>query len=130
MRKSIFAVVAGLIGWLAITTLAGLILRVSWPAYASVASAMIFTLPMLLARLSVSAVATLAAGLIATRIRPRSIVVTVMPGVILLVLFIPQHIMLWHKFPIWYHLGFLSSLVPLTWAGGTMAAPTPRRGTQ
>jgi hypothetical protein len=89
---------------------------------------MTFTLPMLFARLSISAVATLAAGLIATHIRPRSLVVTVMPGVILLVLFIPQHIMLWSKFPIWYHLSFLSSLVPLTWAGGTMAARAPAGG--
>jgi uncharacterized protein (DUF983 family) len=32
--------------------------------------------------------------------------------------FIPQHIALWHTFPIWYHLTFLLSLVPLTYLGG------------
>ncbi|HEX4420142.1 MAG TPA: hypothetical protein VH165_19640 [Kofleriaceae bacterium] len=128
MRKSILGVVVGLIAWVAVVTVAGLILRVSWPAYASVAAAMTFTLPMLLARLSISALATLVTGLIATRIRPRSILVTLMPGVILLVLFIPQHIMLWPKFPIWYHLSFLLSLVPLTWAGGKMAVPQSSAG--
>ncbi len=123
MRKSILGVVAGLVAWLAIVTVAGLIMRASWPAYASVASAMTFTLPMLLARLSIAAVATLATGLIATLIAPRSMLVRLVPGLILLALFIPEHIMFWHKFPVWYHLTFLLSLVPLTWGGGTMASP-------
>jgi hypothetical protein len=128
MGKAILGVVMGLIAWVAIVTVAGLILRTSWPAYASVAAAMTFTLPMLLARLSISAVATLATGLITTRIRPRSNLVTLMPGLILLVLFIPQHIMLWHKFPLWYHFSFLLSLVPLTWIGGTITGGAPLRG--
>jgi len=42
-----------------------------------------------------------------------------MPGVLLLVAFIPQHVMLWDKFPVWYHLTFLLSLVPLTYLGGS-----------
>jgi len=49
-------------------------------------------------------------------------------GLILLALFIPQHILLWPKFPVWYHLTFLLSLVPLTSAGGTMASRAPMRG--
>jgi hypothetical protein len=32
--------------------------------------------------------------------------------------FIPEHVMLWEKFPVWYHLAFLLSLVPLTYVGG------------
>lgn len=121
MGKSIFAVVVSLIAWVAIVTVAGLVLRVSWPAYASVAAAMTFTLPMLFARLAIGAVATLTAGWIAAGIRPRSIRVTLIPGLILLVLFIPQHVMIWPRFPIWYHLSFLLSLVPLTWVGGAQA---------
>jgi len=121
MGKSIVAVVVALVAWVAIVTVAGLVLRVSWPAYASVAAAMTFTLPMLLARLAIGAVATLTAGWIAARIRPQSIRLTLIPGLILLVLFIPQHIMIWPSFPIWYHLSFLLSLVPLTWVGGAQA---------
>ena len=41
-----------------------------------------------------------------------------MPGLILLAVFIPQHIALWNNFPVWYHLTFLLSLVPLTYLGG------------
>ena len=52
-----------------------------------------------------------------------------MPGVLLLVVFIPQHVMLWDKFPVWYHLTFLASLVPLAYLGGKIAsqarAPVP-----
>jgi len=47
--------------------------------------------------------------------------VGVVPGVILLAVFIPQHIRNWDKFPVWYHLTFLVSLVPLTCADGTLA---------
>ena len=42
-------------------------------------------------------------------------------GALLLVMFIPQHISLWDKFPIWYHLTFLTSLVPLAVVGGRTA---------
>jgi hypothetical protein len=48
-----------------------------------------------------------------------------MPGVILLIAFIPQHVMLWNTFPVWYHLTFLLSLVPLTYLGGTMWSAFP-----
>jgi len=121
MKKAILGVVAGLVVWLVCITVAGVIMRSSWPAYASVADAMTFTLPMMLARLSIGAVATLFAGWVTMTIAvPRSLLVRLMPGLILLALFIPQHISLWSKFPVWYHLTFLLSLVPLTYLGGAV----------
>ena len=135
MVKAFGAVVAGLVVWIAMVVVAGFIMRASWPAYASVADAMTFTLPMMVARLSIGAVATLAAGWVAATITARSTVVRMMPGVILLLAFIPQHITLWHTFPVWYHLTFLVSLVPLTYVGGLWAtrnsairSPTDRVG--
>ena len=122
MVKAVIGVVTGLAVWVAIIAGAGVIMRLSWPAYASVATAMTFTLPMLLARLSIGAFATVSTGLVATCIAPRSMLVRVIPGVILLVAFIPQHITLWDRFPLWYHLTFLISLVPLTWVGGTISS--------
>lgn len=121
MVKGILGVVAGLAIFMAIATVAGLIMRLSWPAYASVAAAMTFTLPMLIARLSIGAVATLAAGLVTAVIARRSMRATLTTGVLLLFLFIPQHILLWARFPVWYHLTFLVSLVPLTYLGGRAA---------
>jgi len=104
-----------------------LILRTTWPAYASVADAMTFTLPMMLARLTIGALATLAAGWVTTAISPRSMLVRLLPGVLLLVGFIPQHIALWNTFPVWYHLTFLLSLVPLTYLGGMLISGRQNR---
>jgi len=116
--KKVIGVVAGLAAWIAVVAVAGIIMRSSWPAYARVADAMTFTLPMMLARLSIGAVATLAAGWVTAALAPRPLLVRLIPGIILLAAFIPQHIALWHTFPIWYHLTFLLSLVPLTYLGG------------
>ena len=118
LAKAVIGVVAGLAVWMAVVAVAGLIMRSSWPAYARVADAMTFTLPMMFTRLSIGALATLAAGWVTAAIAPRPMLVRLMPGLILLIVFIPQHIALWNNFPVWYHLTFLLSLVPLTYLGG------------
>ena len=123
MTRTTLGVVAGLAVWVTVVTVAGMIMRGAWPAYDSVADAMTFTLPMMFARLAIGALATLATGLVAAIIARRSMLARLLPGVLLLVVFIPQHIMLWDKFPVWYHLTFLASLVPLAYLGGTIAAP-------
>lgn len=120
MTKNIVGVIAGLGVWVIVATVAGFIMRVSWPAYASVASAMTFTLPMMIARLSIGAIATIAMGTVTAAIA-KSVIVRLMPGVLILLIFIPEHVMLWEKFPVWYHLAFLLSLVPLTYVGGHFA---------
>ena len=128
MGKRILGVVVGLVVWIVIASVAGVFLRTAWPAYAAVADAMTFTLSMKIARLSIGAVATLAAGAGTAVIAPSTIAI-LMPGVLLLLIFIPEHITLWEKFPLWYHLTFLLSLVPLSyaggWIGGALFAPEP-----
>lgn len=128
MVRATLAVVTGLVVWVVIATAAGLIMRSTWPAYAAVADAMTFTLPMMLARLSIGAVATVAAGSVAALIARPSTLAASIAGLILLVLSIPQHVMLWAKFPVWYHLSFLLSLVPLTYLGGRAAARRQSEG--
>ena len=93
-------------------------MRSAWPEYASVAETMTFTRSMQFARLAIGALATLAAGCVSAVIARGSKVATLATGILLLIAFIPQHIMLWDKFPVWYHLTFLSSLVPLSVLGG------------
>ena len=85
---------------------------------------MTFTLPMMIVRLSIGAVATLAAGWVAALITRRCRL-ALLPGIVLLLGFIPQHILLWEKFPIWYHVTFLCSLLPLALLGGKMADASP-----
>jgi len=121
MAPAILGVVAGLLAWVAIVAVAGVVMRGAWADYAAVADAMTFTLPMMAARLAIGALATVAAGWLAATIAERSAIARLAPGLILLLLFIPQHYLLWDKFPIWYHLTFLGSLVPLTWLGGQLA---------
>lgn len=120
MARNFIGVAAGLAVWFAVTLAAGLVIRVAWPAYASVADAMTFTLPMMIARLSIGAFATVAAGFVAARIT-QSRLAGVTPGIVLLIMFIPQHLVLWDKFPVWYHLLFLLSLIPLTYVGNAIA---------
>ncbi len=122
MGRRILGVVAGLAVWVGVVTIAGPIIRAAWPAYTSVADAMRFTLPMLIARLAVGALATVAAGLTTSIVTRQSRSATLAAGMVLLLVFIPQHLALWEKFPVWYHLTFLLSLVPLSVLGGKIAA--------
>ena len=130
MARDILGVIAGLAVWIAIAGVSGVTMRSAWPEYASVADAMTFTLPMMFARLAIGALATLAAGWVTGVIARRSMLARVTAGLLLVVVFVPQHIMLWNKFPVWYHLTFLVSLVPLAYLGGQISAPvTPPAAT-
>jgi hypothetical protein len=124
MARGTLGVVVGLSVWVIVVTVAGLVMREIWPAYASVADAMTFTLPTMIVRLTVGALATLAMGLATSVVSRRSLVATLAAGALLLLVFIPEHIRLWDKFPVWYHVTFLLSLVPLAYFGGM----TSRRG--
>jgi len=119
MGKRLLGVVVGLIAWFAVTAAAGVMLRATWPAYAAASGDLSFTLPMKLTRLSIGALTTLAAGAVTAWLAGSSWAVAV-TGALLLLFFIPEHISLWNKFPIWYHLTFLTSLVPLAIVGGRM----------
>ena len=103
MTRTILGVVAGLAVCVTIVIVAGMIMRGAWPEYARVADAMPFTLPMMFARLVIGGLATLAAGLVTAVIVRKSILARLMPGVLLLVAFIPQHVMLWQQFPVPLH---------------------------
>ena len=120
MARNIVGVIAGLVFWFVIAAVAGMILRAMWPAYVGVAEAMTFTLPMMLARLAIGVVDTVAMGFVTARIT-QSTVARLIPGIVLLLVLIPQHVMLWDKFPVWYHLWFLLTLVPLTYIGNSLA---------
>lgn len=121
MLKTILAIVAGFFAFFAFAYGVGFAMRASWPEYAAVADALRFTLPMMIARLSIGVVATLVAGRVAAAITMKPTVAATALGILLVVFFIPVHIQLWHKFPVWYHLFFLSSLIPLSFAGSRIA---------
>ena len=115
----IAAVIAGLVVWIAVVTAINLGLRHGWPAYAAVEASLAFTLPMMIARLAESAVSSLASGWVAARIGGR--MPALVSGLMLLLLFAPEHYRIWHLFPAWYHLTFLLSLPVLSVIGGRLA---------
>jgi hypothetical protein len=132
MKRSILALVAGLALWALVATVLNRGLRAGLPGYALAEPTMIFTLGMKVARLILGALASLAAGAATGWIAPSKPGVPWMLGAIILALFIPVHIQLWSKFPGWYHLTFLGTLLPLVALGAALARrrnkPTERSG--
>jgi hypothetical protein len=125
MKKSILAVIVGLVVWVVVVSLLNRGLRIGLPGYASAEPAMNFTLGMKLARLIIGALSSIAAGAV-TGIITRSSRVAWVLGIIILVAFIPGHIRIWDKFPVWYHLTFLITLAPLVALGGWLTASNSR----
>jgi hypothetical protein len=111
-------VLVGLVAWFCVATMVNLALRVSWPDYAAAEKLMVFTLGMQVARLLTGALASLGAGFAAVVVAKGSATPVRVLAVLLLLLFIPVHYALWDKFPIWYHVVFLASLIPVTLLGG------------
>lgn len=121
MKRSILALLAGLALWALVATLLNFGLRAGLPGYRLAEPAMTFTLGMKVARLILAALASLAAGAATGLIAPSKRAVPWVLGAIVLALFIPAHVQLWSKFPVWYHLTFLGTLVPLVALGAALA---------
>jgi len=125
MRRTVVAIIAGLVGWTVIVTLIDIGLRVWLPGYRQAEPTLVFTLTMKIARLTMAAITSVAAGALVRAIAPRSRSAPWIVGLVILALFLPSHVHLWHRFPIWYHLSFLVPLAPLVALGAWLV---PRRG--
>jgi len=75
---------------------------------------------MLIARLVLGAVASVAAGAACMAIARGAGRALYVFAFLLLAMFVPVHVGLWARFPVWYHLLFLGSLVPLVIAGARL----------
>ncbi len=125
MWRTIGAIIAGLVGWAVIVTAIDWGLRFGIPGYRLAEHTLVFTLGMKIARLSMAAVTSIAAGALVRVIAPGSRLAPWIVGLVVLALFVPFHIQLWHRFPIWYHLSFLVPLVPLVALGAWLASRAP-----
>lgn len=122
MVRKIVAFVCGLAAWILVASLLNRLLRLGLPRYAAAEPTMAFTLSMQWARLALGALASLSAGFVVARVAPNAGRLPLMLGVLVLVVFLPVHYNLWHKFPIWYHLIFLLTIVPLVLIGARLGA--------
>ena len=118
--KIVGAVFAALVTWIVVATVLNLALRALWPHYHEAEIAFNFTFAMKLARLVLGAISSLGAGFVAAWFSKGQMKAATLTGVVLLGLFIPNHYLLWGKFPVWYHLTFLVSLLPLTLLGAAL----------
>jgi hypothetical protein len=124
MLRLIGGVIAGIVVWAVVVTVLNLGLRHGMTGYAAVEKAMLFTLPMMIARLTISGISSLVSGYAAAAIgnRQRAALIA---GFVLLLPFLWVHYHLWHDtpnlFPVWYHLTFLISLPVLSIIGGRFA---------
>ena len=122
MKRGIASVLAGLVAWFVVATIINFALRMSWADYALAEKPMTFTLGMQAARLVTGAVASLCAGFAAAWIARGIGTPVKVLAALLLLLFLPVHYGLWDRFPLWYHVAFLASLVPLTLLGASLKA--------
>jgi len=117
--KGIGAFVVALVVWFVVATIVHRLMCALWPAYALATPLLTFTLPMKIARLLLGALSTLVAAATARRLSAARWLPLVL-GCALLLLFLPEHYRIWDRLPVWYHLTFLCSLIPLTLLGARL----------
>jgi hypothetical protein len=122
MWRTILSIVAGLVGWGVVVTLLNFGLRAGIPGYHAAEATLVFTPAMKAGRLIEAALASLAAGMIVGAVAPGSRWAPWIVGLVLLAAFVPEHVRLWSRFPIWYHLSFLIPLAPLIAIGAALPA--------
>ena len=124
MARAVGAIVAGLIAWALIVTFLNFGLRLAIPGYHAAEATLQFTMTMKLARLTEAALTSVLAGAIVRRIAPGKAWAPALTGLIVFATFLPVHLAIWSKLPVWYHLAFLVPLVPLVVLGGSIARGT------
>jgi hypothetical protein len=120
MWRAILGIVLGLVAWTLIVTVLNWGLRAGIPGYHAAEPAMQFTLPMMIGRLAIATVASLLTGIIIRLIAPQSRLAPWIVGLIAVAIFVPEHVHIWTKFPVWYHAYFLLTLAPLIWIGSLL----------
>ena len=118
--RVVLAIAAGFVVWFTVATVGNLAIRWLLPGYAEVEKTMNFSSDMLLARLVLGVGASIAAGAACVIIARTTGVAIYLLALLLLALFVPVHVGLLAKFPVWYHVLFLGSLVPLVVLGARL----------
>ena len=124
MKRSFLACLAGLLTWIVVVTVINRVLRLSLPNYTAAEQTLQFTLGMKWARLLMAIVTSLVAGAVTRWISPSSRWAPLIVGSVVLAMFVPLHIAIWSKFPVWYHLTFLLTIIPAVLVGAPLL---PRR---
>ena len=122
MKRSILACLAGLLTWIVLVTLINRVLRLSLSNYTAAERTLQFTLGMKWARLLMAIVTSVAAGAVTGWISRSSRWPPLIVGSVVLAMFVPLHVAIWSKFPAWYHLTFLLTIIPAVLVGALLPA--------
>ena len=117
MGRTIASIIAGLVAWAVVVTILNFGLRSAIPGYHTAEATLQFTSAMKAGRLTEAALTSLAAGAVVGTIAPARKWAPWLTGLIVLALFLPEHVRIWSRFPVWYHLSFLIPLAPLVALG-------------
>jgi hypothetical protein len=120
MWRTVGSIVAGLIVWAIVVTLLNFGLRAAIPNYHAAEATLQFSMAMKIGRLTEATLASIAAGAVVGWIEPTKRWASAIVGLIILGMFVPVHVGLWSKFPLWYHLTFLVPIIPLVVLGGML----------
>lgn len=123
MKRSILACLAGLLTWVVVVTVIDRLLRLSLPDYTAAEHTLQFTLGMKWARLLMAIVTSLTAGAVTGWVSQSSRSAPWIVGSVVFAMFLPLHIAIWSKFPAWYHLTFLLTIIPAVVAGALLPQP-------
>ena len=121
--RSVAAVAAGAATWPLVLGAGFIVLRASWPEYVAAQPEKAYTLAMLFCRLVIFSSAIVATSAVAG-IVGRSEPIAWFAGGVILAFSIPPHLYpgtVWSDYPVWYHLLYLASVLPLSWFGGRVA---------
>ncbi|MFY7922397.1 MAG: hypothetical protein ACOVSI_08280 [Gemmatimonas sp.] len=121
-RRIVGIVVGGSVG-VALAIAVTFLVRRLWPAYVLAEPTKAYTLPMLLARLTVGACCMASAAWVATRVARDTGTAAWWLGGLVLAISTWEHLArVWADYPWWYHLGYLLYLVPVAVVSGRAAA--------
>ncbi|HEY4943153.1 MAG TPA: hypothetical protein VII56_17110 [Rhizomicrobium sp.] len=121
MLRLISGVVAGVVGWIVVAFALSFLLRAVAPDV-SAALNVHATTAALAGRLAISFISSLLGGLAAALVSAERSRAPLIAGALLLLCWGYYHVtMIWHQFPLWYHLTFLVSLPLLSLLGGRFA---------
>ena len=120
MWRTVGSIVAGLIAWAIVVTLLNFGLRAVIPNYHAAEATLQFSMAMKIGRLTEATLASIAAGAVVGWIEPTRRWASAIVGLIIFGMFVPVHVGLWSKFPVWYHLTFLVPIIPLVVLGSML----------
>ena len=120
MKRSILACLAGLLTWMVVVTVINRVLRLSLPNYTAAEHTLQFTLVMKWARLLMAIVTSVLAGAVTGWISRSRRWTPLIVGTVVVAIFVPVHIAIWSRFPVWYHLTFLLTIIPAVLVGALL----------